>query len=202
MSFLVATLSISASDEDKLKDAFQNALQWEYDKYSNPIYALFLLNPKTAVLYAQKALVYDLLSRESGNPLQLGGPMSALFTTGDSFPSNCVEIQFFHHSTISQDQIFSALGRIRDLISDPFASFIHDKRLTLRFSSSTEAANACQTLINSKSIGLQLQAQVINVSQFVAVSCSWKGSTTLASTIKRLKAAGQNITNLVQSCLR
>lgn len=201
-TFLVANLSIPASDEEKLKEAFQNALQWEYSKYTNPIYALYLLQPKTAIVYAQKELIDELLNRKTDNAFQLGGPMSATFFNGDVFPSNCIDVNF-KNSNLPTDQQLALLNSIQEAKSITFSAFQKENSFTLRFSTIEETTEGCEkVLAYSKENNISLTAHVITVSDHVILRCSWKGTSSLAATIKRLKSTGQNLTNLVQSCLR
>jgi hypothetical protein len=195
MSFLVANLSIPASDEEKVKDAFQNALQWEYSKYTNPIYSLFFSQPKTAVIYAQKEFVDELILRDSNNPFQLGGPMSATFASGPTFPSACIEIE-----CQQADHIVNILSALRDALPVGFGSFVKGSVATLRFPNATDAFESQRAL---SSLGIPgVTARVLSVGEHVSLRCGWQGSSSLAATVKRLKSTGQNLTSLVQSCVR
>jgi hypothetical protein len=199
MSYLVAKLSIPASDEDKLKDAFQNALQWEYSKYSHPIHALFLAQPKLAIIYAQTELVEELLNRNPEDLFQLGGPMSTTFIDANSYPSTCVEIEF--GSTNQQDQQNALISTLRENMPfSSFGSFLKENLVTLRFSTSEEISD-CLKFLSSYQAN-SISSRIISVNEHITLRCSWKGQVSLQSTIKRLKSTGQNITSLVQSCLR
>lgn len=200
MAFLVANLSIPANDEDKIKDAFQNSLHWEYSKYANPIYSLFLIQPKTAVIYAQKELVEDLLGRKSDEPFLLGGPMSLTFVNPNDYASLCVEINFLDSSNLPDFQ-YDILSSLRETLSTSnFASCLKENSVTLKFSNHDETAECIRAL--SPFNNNKINSRIIPVVEHAILRCVWKGPSTLAATIKRLKSTGQNITNFVQSCLR
>lgn len=200
MAFLVANLSIPANDEDKIKDAFQNSLHWEYSKYANPIYSLFLIQPKIAVMYSQKELVEDLLGRKANEPFLLGGPMSLTFVNPNDYASLCVEINFLDPSNLPDYQ-YDVLSSLRETLSTPnFGSFLKEKSIILKFSNPDETAE-CTRALSTFNYD-KTTSRIINVVEHVTLRCVWKGPSTLAATIKRLKSTGQNITNFVQSCLR
>lgn len=201
MSYLIANLSIPANDEEKIKDAFQSALQWEYSQYVNPVYALFLIQAKTAVVYAQKELVEDLLKREPTNTFQLGGPLSTTFTSAEAFTSTLVEINFSDKSLLPDLQ-YDLLGSLREkLTSTNFTSFLKSTSISLRFNNQEDAAE-CVKLIPSLPESTTATGTLISIASHVALRAVWKGPAPLAGTIKRLKSTGQTLTSLVQSCLR
>ena len=198
--FVVATLSVPATDEEKLKEAFQNKIQWEYSKYSNPIHAVYLLQPNIAIIYAQKELIDELLSRKSDNILQVDGSMSVTFSNGHLFPSNCIAISFIELPT---EQQITILNTIHDTFQLNFATFPKNNKFTLRFGAIEEAANGYQ-IINKYATEkcITIHAQIINISEHIALRCVWKGANTLSATITKLKSTGQNFVSSIQSCLR
>lgn len=192
---IVANLSIPISDEEKIKEALHASLQWEYGKYLNPIQSLFLLTPQIAVVYTSSELSTELLSR--GNVFQLGGPLSATFSDATELPSNCCEVKF--NSEIIEDTEYLFIERIKE--SYPTVSiFLRKNSLLHKFIEINDPSSVISTL--SSIISSSGTIRIIPLTENILVKCAWRGSVPFTTTVKRLKSTGQNITNLVQSCLR
>ena len=192
---LVAKLSLAVSDEEKVRDALQNSLQWEYGQYSNPIRCLFLATPRLGIVYANANLAEELLSRH--DTFQLGGPLSATFVDGKSYPSNCIEMEFM--SEIGRNE-FGIIDKIKDIYPSMYLLLRTSHCAVLRFPNCENATEAFEKV--SAVVEETASVHHIFVNEHVPVKCYWTGKTSLLTTTKRLKSAGQNITSVVQSCLR
>jgi hypothetical protein len=197
---LVAKLSLSAFDDNKIKEALISALQWSYGKFNNPIYGLFLSSPRTAIVYADKDLAKELLEFGS-NDFQLGGPLSASFTSGERYMSNFVQLDLSGFE--KADDKYDVVNQIRELFLSSVGVFMREKELALRFDSSEVASDSCGK-IRALSVfkNRECKIDVIPIRHHAMLKCIWKGSSPFSTTLKRLSATGQSITNLVQSCVR
>lgn len=194
---VVASLSIPTVDEDKVKDALQASLQWgQMSKNSNRIQVLYLQSPKIAVVFTSKEVAEELLGHGS-NHFQLGGPLSAIFSNGDAFASNCLEIEL---RSESEENLNSFVEIVHEKFPGTLALCVRQKGVIVRFPTADMAMHGSTELPQHS--GIVKFSRLLSASDHVLVRGMWKGPLNFSTQAKRLKATGQNITNVIQSCLR
>ena len=192
---VVAQLTIPVSDEEKVREALQNSLQWEYGTTTDSFNYICLIEPRSALMSVNPDLARVLLGRK--DTFQLGGPLAAKFFSGETYFSSCIEIDF------QTDEVSSSSLSMAERILDAFVSvslFVRKGHAIFRFQNSEAATQAFKPFCEAF-VGIAL-VRIVPASEHVALVCAWKGKSSLSATAKRLHSVGQSIVGIAQSCLR